>query len=479
MKNQTSDKKGTFKDRDHELRMIKDCLSSDKFEFIITYGRRRVGKTELILHATQNLSVIYYLCRRSRNVENFKEQCEKVVPEAGMIRADYESLFTFLMDKVDVIIIDEFPEMIQEDKGVLNTFQYIIDIILKDSNLKLFLLGSSVSIMKNQVLSSPSPLYGRRTSSLNLRPFRFHELKEFYPKASLEEIIEIHGFSGGIPYYLNQITIPFWDWMKTELLQQRFIRDEGQFLLRYEFFNSGRYFSILEAIAFGKNKLNEIAQYSKIPVTSLPQYVNNLEEVEFIHREVPITDRPTSKKGQHVLIDNFMRFYFRFIYPNLESLDRRIMNVSDIREQYSDYMGKIFEEVVLQFLIAFRNQLNELDGIKTKIEPDYLNFTKIGRWWWEEEEIDLVAFNPNSDKAMLIECKWREKVKGNAIAAKLYLKTPQIRYKGKFKDKKHVMLIFAKSFKNNAKKEDQIGEIPIYYVDLKDMEAIVSSASKP
>ncbi len=191
-------------------------------------------------------------------------------------------------------------------------------------------------------LSTPSPLYARRTASLHLQPFKFYVLREFFPRVPLEGIIHIYGFAGGIPYYLNRITIPFWKWLQGELEQQVFIRDEAEFLLRYELFNSGRYFSILEAIAFGKNQLNQIAQYSHIPVTSLPQYLNRLELVGFISKEIPITARTTSKRGRYSLSDNFLRFYFRFIYPNLESLDRRIMDIKDIQKSYSHYMGKIF-----------------------------------------------------------------------------------------------------------------------------------------
>lgn len=462
-----------FKDRERELALIQECLESNKFEFMLTYGRRRVGKTELHLHATRNLNIIYFLARKARNLEKFKEQCEKVVPEVDMIKPDYEALFTFLKDKVDAIIIDEFPELVREDKNILNIFQYIVDILLKETQMKLFLLGSSISVMKSQILSTPSPLYGRRTKSLHLKPFNFYILKEFYPKTNLEEILQIYGFSGGIPYYLNQINPPFWEWLEKELKRQTFIRDEAEFLLRYEFFTSGRYFSILEAVAFGKNQLNQIAQYTSIPITSIPQYLSNLEEINFIKREIPITERKSSKRGQYILSDNFLRFYFRFIYPNLESLDRMIMDIADIKAQYPEYMGKIFEEVVLQFLIHFRDDLEVIQSRKGIDGEEYLKFTRIGRWWWKEEEIDLIAFNPNTDKSILIECKWQDDVNGNEIASNLINKMNNIRYRGKNKNKDHIVLIFAKSFRDDSKHIDKIGATNIFYIDLKIMNEII------
>jgi AAA+ ATPase superfamily predicted ATPase len=414
--------------------------------------------------------MIYFLARKARNVEKFKEQCVDIIPEVEIIIPEYEALFEFIKDKVDAVIIDEFPEMVKENENILNIFQYIVDIVLKDSSLKLFLLGSSLSVMKSQVLSTPSPLYGRKTVSLHLKPFKFHILKEFFPNATLEEVLQIYGFSGGIPYYLNKIEQPFWDWLNTELKQQTFIRDEAEFLLRYEFLNSGRYFSILEAIAFGMNQLNQISQYTNIPVTSLPQYLNSLDEVNFIKREIPITERQTSKRGRYILRDNFLRFYFKFIYPNLESLDRKIMNIENIKKKYSQYMGKVFEDVVLQFLITFRDHP---DLVLVKHKP-FLKFTKIGRWWWRDAEIDLIAINPESDKVLLIECKWQDKVNGREIAMQLHNKLSKVRYKGKYKDKKHILMIFAKSFENTTNNGEQIGPTSTYYFDLDDMSNIIT-----
>ncbi|MCK5342222.1 MAG: ATP-binding protein, partial [Candidatus Heimdallarchaeota archaeon] len=237
-----------FKDRIEELRLLRERISSTKFEFGITYGRRRVGKTALHLQASSKNRVIYFLARRSRNIEKFKEQCVKIVPAARMIALDYESLFEFLKDKVDCIIIDEFPNMLQEDANILHIFQAIVDSILPGSSLALFFLGSSISVMKSKVLPASSPLYGRKTMALKLSAIPFYILSEYYPHADMEEIIQIYGLADGIPYYLNQINDSFWKWLDKELKFPTYLRDEGEFLVRYEFINSGRYLAILEAI---------------------------------------------------------------------------------------------------------------------------------------------------------------------------------------------------------------------------------------
>ena len=137
--------------------------------------------------------------------------------------------------------------------------------------------------------------------------------------------------------------------------------------------------------------MNQIAQYTKIPVTSLSPYLSSLREVEFITKEIPVTERLPSKRGRYKLLDNFLKFWFRFIYPNFESLDQRILSAEDIRAHYPEYMGKIFEKVVSQFLIRCQKSLS------------IPKFTKIGRWWWREDEIDLIAYNPLSKEAILVE----------------------------------------------------------------------------
>ena len=448
----------SFKNRKREISKLKSMLSSDKFELGITYGRRRIGKTALHLQAISPKKTIYYLARKSNNVQKFKEKCLKTVPQIKIIAEDLEYLFEFLKDKVDCIIIDEFPNFLEEDKNFLNIFQVIVDEILFNTSITLFLLGSSISLMKSQILSTASPLYGRKTFSQKLSAMPFYHLFEFFPEKKIEELIEIYGFSDGIPYYLNRINGPFWDWLDKELHFPTFLRDEGEFLVRYEFINSGRYFSILEAISHGNTRLNKIAQYTHIKTTSLSSYLKNLEEVEFIKKEISITEKSSSKRGIYVLTDNFLQFWFRYIYSNMESLDQLLLNTEEIRKTYSHYIGSIFENIVKQFVIKFHHMY------------DLKKFTQIGRWWWQKEEIDLIALNPHIKYATLIEVKWQSGVNAKKIASELLRKEKTIRYRGEFKEKTHTFMIFAKSF---LKKITEIGEYQVICVDLEEMEKFI------
>jgi len=391
-----------FVDRYEELRSLKEKLNSENFELIVIYGRRRIGKTRLILEAIRNREHIYYLAVEGDNLRHFKRFASKIVPEIAHVQEDWESYFNFLKDKV--VVIDEFPNLIKEDLGVVSIFQRIVDLTLKGTKTKLILLGSSVSMMSDNVLSHKSPLYGRRTASIKLGPLKFIYLKEFFPNLSWEELVEIYGFADGIPYYLEKIRLPFWSWLAEEIRRpDTFLKDELDFLMKYEFTEVTTYKKILEAVAFGRTTPKEIREYVKAKHSDITQYLKNLIETEFIVREVPITEGARSKKGRYYIADNFVAFWFRYIYPNLSAIEEGLLDVKEIRQDYPSYLGFVFEKVARQFLI----ELNKRDKLPFK-------FSKIGRWWHKDKEIDLVALNEREKKALFVEVKWSD-LKGKEV----------------------------------------------------------------
>ena len=286
-----------FVNRKEELKALKDRLNSNNFELIIIYGRRRIGKTRLILEAVKNVEHVYYLAVEGDNLKHFKRFASKVVPEIAYAQEDWESYFHFLKDKI--VIIDEFPNLIKEDSKVVSTFQRVVDLELKNTKTKLILLGSSVSMMSDKVLSYKSPLFGRRTASMKLKPLKFFHLKDFFPNLSWEEIVEIYGFTDGIPYYLEKVKLPFWNWLEEEFKKpDTFLKDELDFLMKYEFSDVTMYKKVLEAIAFGKNTPKEIRDYIKVKHSDLTPYLSNLIETEFVVRKVPVTEGVRSKKSR-------------------------------------------------------------------------------------------------------------------------------------------------------------------------------------
>jgi hypothetical protein len=443
-----------FKNREKELEIIREYLTSNKFELLIIYGRRRIGKTELVLEATKNVKRIYYLATTEKNLERFYSLCLKYFPEISKLKMDWEVLFDYLKDKVDVIIIDEFQNLIEEDKNIISIFQSIVDLILKNSKVKLFLIGSSVSMITSHILSYKSPLYGRRTGSMEIGPISFFDLKKFFPNFNVEQLIEIFGFADGIPFYLVKINKEFWTWLEEELKRKdTFLKDEVDFIMKYEFEDTSTYKLILEAIAFGKTKINEIKDYIGVKRTDITPYLKNLMEVKMVKRLVPITEKEKSRYGRYYISDNFLKFWFRYIYENLSSIEEGIFDVNTIKQNYNVYLGDVFEEVCRQFLIRNRE----------KIFP----FTKIGKWWYKDKEINIVAFNEQSKEILFCECKWKEEVDAKEILQELKEKAQYVDWNKN--ERKEYYALFAKSFKNKSEDKD------VFYFELKDIEECLNS----
>jgi len=439
-----------FKDRKAEMKELKETLDKRGFAFEIIYGRRRIGKTELILQATKNKRRVYYLATGENNLERFYNVCVDYDKNIGKLKKDYEVLFDYLKDNTEVVIIDEFQNIIKENPEFLKLFQAIIDIKLKNSNLKLFILGSSVSMMTSKVLSYQSPVYGRKTASLKLKNISFLDINDFFPKANAEEIIRIYSFADGIPFYLIKIDKNFWSWIENELKREKgFLRDEVDFLMKLEFEDSSTYKLILNAIANGKNTINEIKDFIKVQRTDITPYLRNLIEVDFIKREVPVTENKKSRFGRYYLKDNFLKFWFRYIYPNLSSIEQGIFKVDSIKRDYSSYLGQIFEEVVKQSLTSF----------------EFFEFSKMGRWWHKDKEIDIVALNEESKEALFGECKFQDNVDAEKIISKLKDKAQYVEWNNE--KRKENYAVFAKSFK---KKINVFEGKKVYCFDLKDME---------
>lgn len=442
-----------FKDRKREMKELKETLDKKGFAFEIIYGRRRIGKTELILQATKNRKRVFYLATGENNLDRFYKTCIEYDKDIEKLRKDYEVIFDYLTNKVDVLIIDEFQNIIKENPNFLNLLQAIIDTKLKNSNLKLFVLGSSVSMITSKVLNYNSPLYGRKTASLKLKHVSFLDLPEFFPKADIGELMNIYGFADGIPFYLIKIDKSFFDWFENEIKREKgFLRDEIDFLMKFEFEDASTYKLILEAIANGKTTINEIKNFIKVQRTDITPYLRNLIETDFVKREVPITENLKSREGRYYLNDNFLGFWFRYIYPNLSSIEQEIFNVNTIRKDYSTYLGHIFEDVSKQFLVKYKP----------------FDFLKIGKWWHKDKEIDIIALNEEKKEVLFCECKWQDKVDAEKIIFELKEKTKYVEW-NKEKRKEH-FAIFAKSFK---RKMNEFEGKKVYCFDLNNLEKTI------
>ncbi|MEM2584636.1 MAG: ATP-binding protein, partial [Thermoproteota archaeon] len=197
-----------FINRKQELEFLEEKFS-DKRQLIIIYGRRRVGKTELIKQFCKNKDHLYFLADRRGsllNAERFANIAAEHFGDVPPKARSFDDVFTYIAKRLDerkiVIVIDEFSYLVEKDDSIPSVFQLIWDEILKDKNIMLILCGSLVSMMES-ILSYRSPLYGRRTGQWKLSPLRFNQAKKFFSNYSIEQKVEAYSILGGIPFYLN------------------------------------------------------------------------------------------------------------------------------------------------------------------------------------------------------------------------------------------------------------------------------------
>lgn len=398
----------TFVDRESELGFMKELWEKDN-AFIPVYGRRRVGKTRLVKEFIENKLAVYYLSRNSTYQDNLLGLSREVLrrhPSPFLSESSFSSfrdVFRYLAEKGKlVVVIDEFPYLIQSDRRVLSEFQYIVDEIIRNSRLYLILVGSSVGMMEEHVLSQKSPLYGRRDGQIKLDQLDFFSSWRLLG-VDVEEAVRIYGITGGVPAYLLLFS-RFEDVKRTAFSKHGFLYAEADFLLSSELREPRTYKLILKAVAEGRTRFNEISTHTGIPRSNLFKYVETLERLGFLRRERPITAPPKTKNTRYAIADNYLSFYFRFIERyrgeiELESLDFWDEFMAD----YNRYLGPIFEGIAKQFLI----RMNGAEKLPFR-------FTRIGRWWHRNEEIDLLALNEREKKALFVEVKWKNLGKGEA-----------------------------------------------------------------
>lgn len=442
-----------FIDRIAERKQLNGELEKPGFGFIVLYGRRRIGNTALVLECVKNRDHLYYLSVEKNNLPDFARDVANQFPEAAKLKDNWESLLEFLAGKTSVVILDEFQHIAKEDSAVLSLLQRVIDNHLAKTSLKLILLGSSVSIMTDEVLSQKSPLYGRKTLSAKIEAMPFASAAKFFPNATPAEALEIYGLAGGTPFYLQKITPPFWNWLDNELENASFIKDEMNFLMRYEFTGPGTYKTILEAIANGKTKVNEIKDFARLERTDASPYLARLAEIDFIERRIPVTENALSKNGRYYIKDQFTAFWFKYIYPHLSSIELKLYSSNTVKDTYPAFLGHAFETACAQHLARW---------IRAHEHP----YEKIGGWWKNDSEIDIVALAPSTNSMLLAECKYSDRINAQSIASKLAEKAPLVEWRKT--PPTHTFAVYAKSF---SKKITEFEGTPVHCFELPEITA--------
>jgi AAA+ ATPase superfamily predicted ATPase len=411
-----------FVNRQTELQTLEDRYASDQAELFVLYGRHRVGKTELMTQFCQDKRHIFFVADLDvepalRAALSTAVNAELLGPEAASaVYPAWEDIFRLLAQHARaerlVVVLDEFTYLVDAHPPLASTLQRVWDKELVHSQLMLILCGSYVGMMEKAVLGYQAPLYGRRTGQYLLEPLGFHEAQGFFSKYDLADQVRAYAVFGGTPAYLRALSPsqPLLANLDRQVLTRgTFFYDEVRFLLKQELREPRNYFAILEAIASGRTRLNEIKQATGLGGVSA--YLDTLQGLRLVERVVPVTERQPhkSRRGLYRLCDHFFRFWFRFVHPNRTLLERggaQIALEAFVVPQLDSFTGPIFEEICQAFL--WRAGL-----------AGGLPFTplRIGGWWRANEEIDAVVVG--EDAALLVECKWSGRAIGVDILRNL------------------------------------------------------------
>ncbi len=391
-----------FINRVDEIDTLNKRYKSNKSEFLVIYGRRRIGKTELIKQFAKDKKHFYFLARKEPielEVDRFRKKISEKFNIYLRDTKDFETLFKEIIETIDtsqkfIFIIDEFPYFIEQYKPILSIFQSIWDEVLKKENVFLILTGSSVSMMETEVIGYKSPLYGRRTGQLKIEPIKIYYLKEFLPYYKTEDLLKTFGATGGIPFYLKEFDSKksfLKNIFDTFFNKSNILYQEAEILLKETLREPNTYFNILKAMIDGATKLSEISAKSLVDVTNINKYISVLETLKLVRKEYPITEPAKLRNFIYKVDDNYFRFWLSYVYPYKEEIEEDPKSVLDfVKTEYPQYMGEIFEETIRRYL-------------RTLISVD---FNKVGKWWQKEEEIDVVGLNENKKHIIYLECKW-------------------------------------------------------------------------
>lgn len=426
-----------FVDREPELDQLTDRYESDNAEFIVIYGRRRLGKSELIRQSVANRDdAVYYQAVEStaqNQLEQFVDASTAQFRSIRNVRRDWEVVLEALGEKDAIVVIDEFPFLIEEDKSLPSRIQRVWDTQLQSTGMTLVLIGSSISVMEEKVLSGSAPLYGRRTATIDLKPLSVGDTHQFFPAYDPETAITTWAVYGGTPHYLQTIDP---DQSLAVNVQQSVLSERGllysepEFLLHTELRQPNTYFSILRALAHGRRTSNEIAGMAGVESQSLSTYLQKLRRLRLIERHIPVTESPTaSKRGRYRIAAPLFRFWFRFVYGNQDQL--RILGDDAYTEvvaaEIADYVSPLFERLCQRALPALVDR----------------NFYDVGQWWFKQHELDVLGLS--EDGLVAGECKFTSQPVSEGVLSDLERVTAKVRWSDEPMDAEPLYVLFSRS----------------------------------
>lgn len=387
--------------------------------FVVIYGRRRVGKTTLIKEFLKNKSAFYYLATEELESQSMKRLANVIArtTKNTLLQkiefTDWLDLFQLIADykpeEKKVLVIDEFPYLVRTNSAFPSILQNAWDEFLKDSDVMLILSGSLIGMMQKHVLSYDSPLYGRRTAQMRLTPLPFTSIYETQ-NLPFEQAVEQFALTGGVPKYLEffEDGRPLEEQLKDAVFSKNgFLYEEPNFLLKSEFLTAVNYFSIIKTIADGNHKLGKIASALGQESSSLTPYLSTLSDLGFIEKRTPITEKnpEKSRKGLYFIADNFLRFWFCYVYPYKGELELDNMQIvlDEIHKDFKEKFVAFAYEDICKDIFAKLCSNNAISFVPSRIGSYWLND------YDGDTEINVMSVDHQNKQVFAGECKYHTK----------------------------------------------------------------------
>lgn len=403
-----------FVGRENELARLEDEYARGN-AFIVIYGRRRVGKTTLIKEFIQDKPALYFLASKEDEKLNLRRFARKAAEFTGNTllatasfdnwRIPFQAIAQAYAEKPCVVAIDEFPYLITGNQAMPSIVQGVWDELLSGTGVTLILCGSSISMMHDEVLSQKSPLYGRRTSQIRLRPLGFAETRQAFPSATYEQAVETYVLTGGVPRYFEFFDPErgFMENIKRNVLSTSgYLYQEPEFLLTEETRGTASYLSILSAVAQGNRKISEITNFLGKRAQDVTPYLSTLISLGFLERRVPFNERypERSKNGLYTVSDSFMRFWLTYVQPFAGELEMGNMEPS------LEAIERTFETAFVPFAFE-RIASEEFASLCLAGEIPFTPSCISGFWNRSGSvELDVCANDNGAGRTFLGECKY-------------------------------------------------------------------------
>lgn len=413
-----------FVGRKRELQTLENFYQSANAGLMILYGRRRIGKTRLITHFLgqhRDAPAFYWVAtthNEAYQLRDFSQAIMRYDPRFADLSTDdftfanWENALNHLADVValhdtpHLLVLDEFTYLLRNEPAISSVFQKVWDQRLSQiPQLKLILTGSLIGMMAREVFAYQAPLYGRATAHIRLRSLPYAAIVAQFPERRADERVAIYGITGGVPAYLEFFTRThdFVSALRDHCLVPGSMMMSDPSVILYEQLQEPQtYESVLTAVAAGFHQWSDVAKMAGLPETALGHYLKVLQELEFIERREPVLARPGSKSGRYYVRDHFLRFYYRFVVPQLGAIERGYQEAATakITAELRPFLGEyVFEELCREWVWAAA-MAGQLDFVPEGVGSYWRTYRGQG------VQLDVVAAAPRAKRLLIGGAKW-------------------------------------------------------------------------